>query len=124
MSNAPIKRAESRAASGGAKASAKKIGAKRVTRPRKGSERVTLRSVREAMGKTQTDVARALDTDQGEVSRIERRPDVFVSTIRRYAEALGARCDVVLTFSDGRRVLIAEPEPEDAQAPPARRPVR
>lgn len=83
----------------------------RVTRPRKGSERVSLRTVREAVGKTQDELAKALETDQGEVSRIERRPDVMLSTLRRYATALGAHCEVVFIFNDGRRVLIAIPEP-------------
>lgn len=85
-------------------------GLERVVRPRKGAERVTLRTVREALGKTQGDVARKLGTDQGEVSRIERRPDIMVSTLRKYAAALGVRCEVAFVFDDGRRVLIAEPE--------------
>jgi DNA-binding XRE family transcriptional regulator len=85
-------------------------GVRRVTRPRKGIERVTLRTLREALGKTQAEMARALGTDQGEVSRIERRPDVMLSTLRRYAEALGLRCEVAFVFDDGRRALIAEPE--------------
>jgi DNA-binding XRE family transcriptional regulator len=85
-------------------------GVRRITRPRKGAERVTLRTVREALGKTQADIARALETDQGEVSRIERRPDVMLSTLRRYAEALGVRCEVAFVFASGRRVLIAEAE--------------
>jgi hypothetical protein len=89
-------------------------GLKRVTRARKGSERVSLRTVREAVGKTQLDVAKSLGTDQGEVSRIERRPDVLVSTVRRYAAALGARCEVAFVFRDGRRVLIAEASDEAA----------
>jgi transcriptional regulator with XRE-family HTH domain len=89
-------------------------GVRRVTRPRKGAERVSLRSVREALGKTQAEMARALETDQGEVSRIERRPDVMLSTLRRYAEALGLRCELTFVFANGRRVLIAEPE---ARAP-------
>jgi Helix-turn-helix len=83
-------------------------GLKRMIRPRKGRERVSLRTVREGIGKTQVDVAKALGTDQGEVSRIERRPDVLLSTVRRYAAALGARCDVAFVFPDGRQVLIAE----------------
>jgi transcriptional regulator with XRE-family HTH domain len=96
MSNVPTKRAES--------------GPKRVTRARKGTERVALRTVREGMGKTQSEVAHVLDTDQGEVSRIERRSDLLVSTLHRYAEALGANCEVAFVFPDGRRVLIARPE--------------
>ena len=79
-----------------------------VTRRRKGAERVSLRTIRESIGKTQVEVARALETDQGEVSRIERRSDVMVSTLRKYAAALGAHCEVSFVFRDGRRVLIAE----------------
>jgi transcriptional regulator with XRE-family HTH domain len=65
------------------------------------------------MGKTQGELAEALGTDQGEVSRIERRSDVLTSTLRRYAEAIGARCEVAFVFPGGRRVLIADPEPGD-----------
>jgi DNA-binding XRE family transcriptional regulator len=84
---------------------------RRVTRPKKGRERVTLRAFREAMGKTQVDVAEALEIDQGEVSRIERRPDLMLSTLRRYASALDAACEITFVLSDGRHVLIAEVEP-------------
>ena len=88
--------------------------ARRVTRPRKGSERVTLRTIREGLDLTQGDIARALETDQGEVSRIERRLDLKLSTLRRYAEALGATCEIAFVFRDGRRVLVAEPETEES----------
>lgn len=109
MSNARTKRVDSTP-----ELDTRRPGVVRVTRARKGSERVSLRSVREALGKTQGEVARALDMDQGEVSRFERRPDVMLSTLRRYAVALGATCDVAFVFPDGRRVLLAEPEPGDS----------
>lgn len=102
MSTAPTKRADSRT-----------TGVVRVTRARKGSERVSLRTVREARGLTQGELAKALETDQGEVSRIERRPDIMLSTLRRYAAALGTVCEVAFVFPNGRRVLIADPEPSD-----------
>jgi transcriptional regulator with XRE-family HTH domain len=67
--------------------------------------------VREATYKTQVDVALALGTDQGEVSRIERREDVRLSALRRYAEALGAQCEVVFVCpKTGHRITIAEPK--------------
>src|ERR1700722_20276312 len=100
MSNASTKRKPERDST--RELDLKRPGLKRVTRARKGAERVSLRSVREAVGKTQIDMARALGTDQGEVSRIERRPDVMISTLRKYAAALGARCDVRFVFEDGR----------------------
>ena len=116
MSNASIKegKAGKRARDSMAELDPTRLGVKRVTRARKGAERVSLRTVREASGKTQIDLARALETDQGEISRIERRPDVMLSTLRKYAAALGARCDVAFVFADGRRVFIAEPEPGEA----------
>ncbi len=80
--------------------------AKRVRRPRKGTERVSLRTARETIGMTQADMARALGTDQGEVSRIERRPHVRFTTLCKYAEALGARCDVAFVFPDGKHLLV------------------
>ena len=49
----------------------------------------------------------ALQADPNEVSRIEQRPDFVLETTRRYAEALGARCEVAFVFADGRRILIA-----------------
>ena len=79
---------------------------KRIRRSRKGSERVSLRTAREAIGMTQVEMARALSTDQGEISRIERRPNVRFSTRCKYAEALGARCDVAFVFPDGRHLLV------------------
>jgi DNA-binding XRE family transcriptional regulator len=72
-----------------------------------GAKPMTLRGVRQAMGKTQAQVAVALGTDQGEISRIERREDVRLSTLRRYAEVVGARCEVVFVFDGtGERVRL------------------
>jgi hypothetical protein len=80
--------------------------AKRVRRPRKGLARLPLRGAREGLGITQAEMAGLLGTDQGEVSRIERRSNVRYTTLRRYAEALGARCDIAFVFPDGRHLLI------------------
>jgi len=82
-------------------------------RPRKGREHVSLRTLREGMGKTQSEVAHAMGTDQGEVSRIERRGDVQVSTLRRYAEAVGARLELSFVFDKtAGRAVIEESDPE------------
>jgi hypothetical protein len=85
--------------------------AKVVRRGPKGAVRLTLRSIREGTGKTQVDIATALETDQGEVSRLERRSDMLLSTLRKYAAALGATCEVALVFpKTGHRIVIADPE--------------
>ena len=61
---------------------------------------LTLYRVREERGMTQVDVAKALDVTQGNVSRIENSPDVYVSTLRRYVEALGGHLELTAVFDD------------------------
>jgi predicted transcriptional regulator len=61
-----------------------------------------LRAIRELVGKTQIDVAAVTDMTQSEVSRFERRPDVRLSTLKRYVEALGGEIEVYATFGDKR----------------------
>jgi DNA-binding XRE family transcriptional regulator len=81
-----------------------------VRRRRERPSRLTLRAMREALGKTQADVARALKTEQSEISRIERRHNVELETLRRFAEALGARCEVTFYFPEtGHRIGVADP---------------
>src|ERR1700691_1892378 len=85
---------------------------KRLARPRKGHERVSLRALREGMGKTQLEVARTTSTDQSEVSCSERRGDVQISTLRRHAEAVGARLDLTFFEKTASRALIEAPDPK------------
>jgi hypothetical protein len=73
--------------------------------------KLSLRAMREAAGKTQAEVGAALGSDQAEMSKLERRPDMMLSTLRRYAEALGARCDVVFVFDKtGHRIELGDPD--------------
>ena len=67
---------------------------------------LSLRGVREAMHRTQADVATAAGVDQAEISRIERRADVRLSTLRKYAAALGAKCEVVFVFPKRRITIV------------------
>ncbi len=70
--------------------------------------RLTLRTIREGAGKTQTDVAALSQIDQGDVSRIENRgsfDDCQVSTLRRYVEALGGELDLVARFGNKKITL-------------------
>jgi hypothetical protein len=73
--------------------------------------KVPLRGMREAAGKTQAEVGVALGSDQAEMSKLERRNDMMLSTLRRYAEAIGARCEVAFVFDKtGHRIVLGEPE--------------
>lgn len=59
-----------------------------------------LRAVREMAGKTQVELARAAGVSQAELSRNESAGDHLVSTLRRYAEALGGELEVLARFGD------------------------
>ena len=63
-------------------------------------EELNLRDVRKLAGKTQTELAKAAAVAQGELSRLERRRDHRVSTLRKYVEALGGELQVVAQFGN------------------------
>lgn len=65
-----------------------------------------LRALRKAAGKTQAEVAAALGKDQAEVSRLERRANIETDTLRAYARALGASCEVVFVSKQGHRITV------------------
>lgn len=70
---------------------------------------LTIRAVREAVGKTQVEVAADSAMDQSDVSRLESRgdfEDCLVSTLRRYVRALGGELEVIASFGD-RKVILA-----------------
>jgi transcriptional regulator with XRE-family HTH domain len=58
---------------------------------------VDLSSIRIAAGMTQVQLAAALGTTQGQVSRLERQSDMLLSTLRAYLSALGADASLTVT---------------------------
>ena len=66
------------------------------------TELANLRTIREIAGKTQVDVAEELECSQADVSKLERRDDWKLSTLRRYVEALGGELEVYAAFGDKR----------------------
>ena len=79
--------------------------------------RLTLRSLRDATGKTQIDVARDSQMDQADISRLESRldfDDCQVATLRRYVEAVGGSFELVARFGDKRIAIAAPPAPQRA----------
>jgi transcriptional regulator with XRE-family HTH domain len=67
----------------------------------------SLKDLRRAFHKTQAEVARVLEADRSEVLRIERRTDVFVSTLREYVRALGGELEIHAVLPTGRVKLRA-----------------
>jgi transcriptional regulator with XRE-family HTH domain len=69
--------------------------------------RLRLGDIREAVGKTQVELAAELGLGQGSVSKIESAADMYLSTLRRYVEALGGELEVLARFPEGTVVPIA-----------------
>lgn len=67
----------------------------------------TLRQFREWRAVTQVEVAKRLDVPQGEVSKIERRPNHRVSSLASYVTALGGRLELVAVVG-GKRIRLLE----------------
>lgn len=73
---------------------------------RRASELATLKDLRQAAERTQEELATSLGVGQDTISRIERRSDMLLSTLRRYVEAMGGKLELVADFPDRPRVVI------------------
>src|SRR5487761_277882 len=60
-----------------------------------------LEQLRSARSLTQTNMAQALGVNQSAVSKIERRTDMYLSTLRSYVEAMGGSLEIRAVFPDG-----------------------
>lgn len=65
-----------------------------------------LADIRRAGNLTQKQIAEALSTDQGTVSRIERRNDLLLSTLRDYLAAAGAERSRIVVEKDGVEISL------------------
>ena len=63
-------------------------------------------ALREAAGLTQEELAQRIAITQSQLSKMERREDHRISTIRRYVAALGGELEIVAVV-DGKRILLA-----------------
>lgn len=59
-----------------------------------------LQELRKACKVTQVEVAKAMSVEQAAVSKLERRDDMYVSTLREYVRALGGELKLVASFPD------------------------
>ena len=62
---------------------------------------------RKAQQMTQLQLAEILGVNQGEVSKIEHRSDICISTLADYIEAMGGRLEIRAVFKD-REVRITQ----------------
>ena len=74
---------------------------------------MVLQELRRARRTTQTKLAKALKVNQAAVSKLERRTDMYISTLRSYVEAMGGRLDIIARFNE-ESVRIAQFEDLDS----------
>ena len=77
-----------------------------IKRVREELERMALEELRTAKQLTQSDMAEILDVPQSSISRIERRADMYLSTLRNYIHAVGGELRIQAVFPDGGVVVI------------------
>jgi DNA-binding XRE family transcriptional regulator len=70
------------------------------------AEELTLRALRQAHDLTQERMAELLGVKQENVSRMERRTDLLLSTMASYVEAMGGRLQLVAEFPGQKPVVI------------------
>jgi transcriptional regulator with XRE-family HTH domain len=75
-------------------------------RVREELQRMALDELRNAKQLTQADMAEMLDVPQSSISRIERRADMYLSTLRNYIHAMGGVLQIQAVFPDGGAVVI------------------
>jgi transcriptional regulator with XRE-family HTH domain len=59
-----------------------------------------LEEIRKARQMTQAKLAEMLGVNQGEISKIEHRTDIYISTLAGYVEALGGKLEIRAIFPD------------------------
>jgi DNA-binding XRE family transcriptional regulator len=60
-----------------------------------------LNELRQARGLSQKMLAEVLQVQQPSIAKIEKRTDMYLSTLRSHIEAMGGELDVVARFPDG-----------------------
>ncbi len=82
------------------------------------AEEMTLRELRKARKLTQVRMAKALGVTQDSVSRLEKRSDLLLSTLRKTVRAMGGNLSLVAEFPDCAPVVLSGLA-EDDPAPKA-----
>lgn len=70
------------------------------------AEELSLQELRKALAVTQVQVAKSLGKRQDEISRIEQRGDLLLSTLRDYVQSLGGELELLCTFKNRGSVRI------------------
>ena len=85
------------------------------------AEEMTLRELRHARKLTQVKMAKKLGVTQDSVSRLEKRSDLLLSTLRKTVEAMGGNLSLIAEFPDRSPVVLSGIAQDDPRPTPTRR---
>ena len=85
------------------------------------AEEMTLRELRHARKLTQVKMAKTLGVTQDSVSRLEKRSDLLLSTLRKTVEAMGGNLSLVAEFPDRAPVVLSGIAEDSPRPKPTRR---
>jgi uncharacterized protein YnzC (UPF0291/DUF896 family) len=72
------------------------------------SEELGLQELRKSKQITQEEIAERLGGRQVYISRLEKRDDMKLSTLRAYVEAIGGDLQLMVTFPEGKSVFLKQ----------------
>jgi DNA-binding XRE family transcriptional regulator len=81
------------------------------------AEELTLQDIRKARKFTQKQMAQTLKVGQDSISRLEKRSDMMLSTMRNFLEAMGGELELVVRFPERAPVIIKAIEDVGPVAP-------
>jgi len=85
------------------------------------AEEMILRELRHARKLTQVKMAKTLGVTQDSVSRLEKRSDLLLSTLRKTVEAMGGNLSLVAEFPDRAPVVLSGIAEDAPRVRPTRR---
>jgi len=72
------------------------------------AEYETLQQLRKVREKSQKDIANKLHIKQAAVSKLERRTDMYISSLRSYIEAMGGELEITAKFPNNPPIKITQ----------------
>jgi transcriptional regulator with XRE-family HTH domain len=76
-----------------------------------------LQELRQARALSQEELAEVLGLNQATISKLERRTDMYLSSLRRFVEAMGGELEITASFPEGKvRIQLFEDLEEEEPA--------
>jgi transcriptional regulator with XRE-family HTH domain len=85
------------------------------------AEEMTLRGLRKSRKLTQAHLAKELGITQDSVSRLEKRSDLLLSTLRKTVKAMGGDIRIIAEFPDRAPIVLAEFSDDESYRRPSRK---